>query len=237
MVELSVVIPAFREEERLEAMLVAYLNFYKEPSVEFVVVMAVEDVETRAVAERLAAADQRVRLVLEERTSGKGSAVRLGMARAEGALIGFVDADGATQPEAFAALVSGLKEGVDGVIASRALRGAVVKPRPSGQRRLASWVFNGWVRLLFGFPFRDTQCGAKVFRRACLQQVLPRLTVGGWAFDVDLLWRCVEAGFVVVEVATSWQDVPGSKLHVARASWEMFWDVLCLRLRGQELES
>jgi len=232
MIELSVVIPAFREEDRLGGMLSAFMDFYAGAAVEFLVVMARDDVATRGVAERLGADDARVRVVLEERSAGKGSAVRLGMEQAGGALIGFVDADGATQPAAFDALVKEVERGADGAIASRALRESVVRPRPSGLRRLASGVFNGWVRWLFGFSFRDTQCGAKVFRRACVEKVVPGLRIRGWAFDVELLWRCEQAGFVVVEVATRWQDVLGSKLRVGRASWEMFWDVLRLRLRG-----
>ncbi len=229
---LSIVIPAYNEEARLGDMLDAYTGYflpkYKE-EVEFVVVVNGSIDDTERIANGYAAQDERVRVLVEPAVIGKGGAIMMGAAAARGELIGFVDADGSTPPEAFDDLAQHIAA-ADAIIASRWIPGAVVEPPQPWSRRFASRIFNFLVRALFHVHIRDTQCGAKIIRGDAMRKVLPFLGVTQWAFDVDLLFKLRRMGCRIIERPTVWRDVAGSKLNVPRASVEMFLAICRLRL-------
>jgi hypothetical protein len=124
-----------------------------------------------------------------------------------------------------------IKPGVDGVIGSRWSSGAKIEVAQPLLRRVAGRCFNALVRVLFGLPYTDTQCGAKVFSSEAIGEIAHRLEVSNFAFDIDVLYALRRAGRTVVEVPTVWNDVGGSKLRVADASRSMLQAVLRLRIR------
>ena len=105
-----------------------------------------------------------------------------------------MDADGATPPRAFHELVTHIG-GVDCVIGSRWLPGAVLHVEQSGQRRFASRAFHLIVQFLFRMNLRDTQCGAKVMRREAVEKVHSSLRIADMAFDINLLYSLKRAGY------------------------------------------
>jgi len=230
--QLTIIVPAHNEEKRLARMLDEYLPFFAQiyrADFEMLIAVNGSSDQTADIARQYAAKFGQIKCIVEPRKIGKGGAIMLGFARASGDLIGFVDADGSTPPAAFQDLAARIGRD-DAIIASRWLRGAIVSPRQSRRRRMASRLFNGMVRLLFGLKFSDTQCGAKLIKRDAVQQILPKLGITRWAFDVDLLFQLQRAGFQIVEIPSVWHDVAGSRLQFARASLEMFLALVRLRL-------
>ncbi|MCX7009137.1 MAG: glycosyltransferase family 2 protein [Kiritimatiellaeota bacterium] len=229
--KLSIIIPAYNEEQRLRPALEDYLHFflprYGDEAEVLIVVNGSTD-RTEQVARDIANGDPRIRVIVEPARVGKGGAVLLGFEAARGALIGFVDADGSTPPAAFQDLVDHIGD-AGAIIASRWRRDSKITPQPLS-RRIASRLFNWWVRLLFKLPITDTQCGAKVFTAPAIREVLPLLGTTQWAFDVDLLFQLRHAGYRIKEIATVWNDKAGSRLHVFTASMEMFAALIRLRL-------
>ncbi|NLB60355.1 MAG: glycosyltransferase family 2 protein [Lentisphaerae bacterium] len=234
--QLTIIVPAHNEEARLPRMLDVYLPYFiglYQDRVELLIVVNGSTDRTAALAADYAARHRQVQALVEPRPIGKGGAIMLGLARARGALIGYVDADGATPPEAFQQLVENI--GAAGAIfASRWCEGAQVSPRQPWSRRVASRIFNWLVNIMFAHHFQlrisDTQCGAKLLSRAAAQSVLPHLGITRWAFDVDLLFQLQRAGFPIIEIPTVWRDVSGSRLRVVRASLEMLLAMIRLRL-------
>ena len=149
--------------------------------------------------------------------------------QARGDYIGFVDADGATPPAAFQDLVDNIGQ-AGLIIASRRLPGAVVSPRQPWPRRVASRIFNWLVRRLFKLKITDTQCGAKLMTAAAWRDIVPRIGLTKWAFDVDMLFQTRRARYPITEIPTTWSDVAGSKLRVGRVSAQMFLAICRLRL-------
>jgi len=98
-------------------------------------------------------------------------------------------------------------------------------------RRFASRVFNQLVRTLFGLPYSDTQCGAKLFRTEAFRRVFSVIETANFAFDVDLLYQLKRCGCSVVEAPTVWNNVAGSKVKLLKSSWTMLVALLRLRLR------
>lgn len=232
---LSIVIPAYNEEKRIGETLARYWNFFQNESVEFCVVVNGSRDNTIGIARAFEAAHPANVVVKEivERI-GKGGALRSGFAIAKGDYVGFVDADGATDPVEFQKVIDNARLH-DGAIASRWKKGSTVINR-SGFRTIVSWGFRFIVKLLFWFSYADTQCGAKVFSRRLIDQVLPQLRVNNMAIDVELLHRARQHGFTVVEVPTRWVSKSGSTLVGSPAqfpisAFRMFITLLSIRFR------
>ena len=163
---------------------------------------------------------------------GKGYAIIEGFKTAlnKGSdLIGFVDADMATSPEAFYDLIENIGE-ADGMIASRYISGARVDPKQPFSRIIASRVFNFIVRALFLMPYRDTQCGAKIIKREALDKTIKDLGETQWSFDIDLLFKLRKKGFYIIERPTVWKDQKDSKLNLKKASIQMLFSIIQLRI-------
>jgi len=230
--KLSIISPAYNEEQRIRPFLDAYTAYFAEQygeDVELIIVVNGSSDATAEIARDYAKDCPLIRVIEEPRKIGKGGAIMMGFEVATGDVVGFADADASTPPHAFQDLVERL-DGADAVIASRWFKESVVEPRQTLRRRIASRVFNFLVRVFFGLKLWDTQCGAKVMTQQAVQTVLPELGLTRWAFDVDLLFQLNRAGFQIVEAPTVWHDVGGSQLRVGRASFEMFLAICRLRL-------
>lgn len=218
-------------------MLQAYADYFApryDSEVELLVVVNGSTDGTEKLAREFASRVPQVRCMVEPNRVGKGGAVILGFKTAQGGLVGFVDADGATPPAAFQDLVEHIDD-AGAIIASRWLPQSQVSPRQPLKRRIASRIFNQMVRTLFKLRISDTQCGAKLLTREAVQAVLPNLGLTRWAFDVDLLFQVRRAHLRIIELPTTWHDVAGSKLNVPRASVEMFLAIWRLRLMHSPL--
>lgn len=226
-------IPAYNEERRIEPVLRAYAQHFREHyagKFQLVVVLNGCTDGTLGVVERVAVEFPEVRHLNFPGRIGKGGALIQGLKLApEADLIGYVDADGATAPPAFLDLVRRWQE-ADCVIGSRWLPGAVLHVAQSTQRRFFSRAFHAWVEVLFRMHIADTQCGAKVMRRAAVERIHPHLTIADMAFDINLLYSLKQAGFRVLEVPTEWTDQLGSKVSFGKASLAWFLSVVRLRL-------
>jgi glycosyltransferase involved in cell wall biosynthesis len=233
---ISIIIPAYNEEKRIEKTLKEYLKFFKEKrkekeikNFEIIVVLNGCTDNTLGVVEKYKCKELKI---LEFRESGKGFAIIKGFKEAlkeKAELIGFVDADMATRPEAFYDLIKNIN-GFDGIIASRYVKGAVVKPKQSLQRIIASRIFNLLIKALFLMHYKDTQCGAKLFKREIIEKVIDKIGITQWAFDVDLLHKIKRHGFKVKEHLTIWSDREYSKINFMKAGPRMVLAVIRLRI-------
>ena len=86
-------------------------------------------------------------------------------------------------------------------------------------------------------PYRDTQCGAKLFKRKAIESVISNLSMSQWAFDVELLYHLRKKGFVIKEIPTRWSDKEYSKIHFAKAGPFMALSIVRLRLLNSPFKS
>jgi glycosyltransferase involved in cell wall biosynthesis len=230
---LLLLIPAYNEARRIEPVLRDYARYFKEHyqgKFQLIVVLNGCIDDTLGVVRSVGADYPAVTALEFPEAIGKGGALIEGLKLAPLAdLIGYVDADGATPPHAFHELVTHIG-GVDCVIGSRWLPGAVLHVEQSGQRRFASRGFHLIVQFLFRMNLHDTQCGAKVMRREAVDKVHSSLRIADMAFDINLLYSLKHAGFKVLEVPTEWTDKIGTKVRLFRTSLTMFLSVVRIRL-------
>jgi len=216
---LDIVIPAHNEEQRIDRTLRAYRDVVNEPLARFIVALDKCTDATADVVRSHSGVDDRVELH-EFPKLGKGGVLMESFRRCDADRVGFVDADCATPPAEFLRLVDATAD-ADVAIASRTHPASVLPVRRSLGRRLASRAFSRMTRSLFGLPFADTQCGAKVVRREVVEQTLPLLSARDFLFDVDLLLTATELGFRIVEVPTVWLDREGSHVSAVADSRRM----------------
>jgi len=233
--QLSLILPIYNEEAAVGRMLDALVPFAAtKPGWEFVVVDDGSLDRTAAlIAGRLVGgAHPNVRLLALSRNGGKGSAVRSGFEKANGALLCFTDGDlpySLDQVEALAAALSA--PGADVVIGSRNLpqsqnAGIVLRRQVLGNG------FNRLVRLFMGLPHRDTQAGLKGFRREAALRLFGRMRIGGFSFDVELLYLAKKYGYRVAEIpvrVSAAHSYKTSKLKLIRDSLRMFAGLVQIR--------
>jgi glycosyltransferase involved in cell wall biosynthesis len=142
--------------------------------------------------------DPRIRILSYNHNHGKGHAICFGVAHAHGSLVGWIDADLDIDPRAIVTAVRRFERAeIDGVIGSKRHRDSEVDYPPL--RRVLSWGFQRLARSLVQVNVRDTQVGAKVFRREMLDVVVPLLLIKRYAFDLELLAVGVQFGFDRIE--------------------------------------
>jgi len=230
----TLVIPAYNEEMRIGSTLREYLGHFDRDTEIVVVLNGCHDC-TGDIAASFLESNPNLRIIDEHGVVGKGGAVAMGFSRAKGDIVAYVDADGATSAAEIDRLMGEIGD-TDGVIGSRWIDKDVIIRRQSFFRRLASRVFNAVVRVLFGLPYKDTQCGAKVLKREAVHEVVGELGTTNLAFDVDLLYLMKKHGFVLREVPTAWEDKEGSKICMRRAAPRMLGAVIRMRIKHSRLK-
>jgi len=228
--ELSILIPAYNEENRIGPTLVAYGEAIRDLDAEVLVIVNGSNDQSEALIRKefLNNSDQ-LRLVVIKEKVGKGGALMRGIVECKGDKIAFTDADGSTPPDALLKLANHLQDsGI--ILGSRWMPESIIGRKQPLARRIMSRIFNQYVRLFFGLHVTDTQCGAKVMTRDAVLKILPEIGTTQWAFDVELLFQLKRSGVSLHEVPVEWNDVSGTKVKIFRASLEMAFALLRLRL-------
>jgi glycosyltransferase involved in cell wall biosynthesis len=236
---LSVVIPAYNEQERLPGTLEAVLAYLAAGNWSGFEILVVDDGSTdatREVVEQFRRSHPEVHLLANPGNRGKGYSVRHGMLRAEGDWVLFTDADlSAPIEELDKLLAAARREQADIAIGSRALDRSLIGVHQSWFREQAGRVFNLVMRLLVGLPFWDTQCGFKLFSARAAREVFRRVRLERFGFDVEALFIARLLGFRTVEVPVRWSHAEGTKVRMWKDSVNMFLDLIRIRtnqLRG-----
>jgi len=237
---ISIVVPAYNEEERLPATL-ASLHAYLEGSSwrehEILVVDDGSGDRTCQVVNEFSRRCPGVGLLRNPGNRGKGYSVRHGMLQAKGAWILFTDADlSAPIQELDKLMAACVSRNAHVAIGSRALDRSLIAVRQSYFRETSGRIFNLLLRLVTGLPFHDTQCGFKLFEREAARQIFRRQRLERFGFDAEVLFIARRLGYTCVEVPVRWSHFEGTKVRMLRDSASMFLDLLRVRwnqIRGR----
>ncbi len=214
--KLSMVIPAYNEELRLEDGVSRLANAVEVGAIdpdatEFIVVDDGSTDATVSCAKDLFGIYPHTSFLSLGVNKGKGAAVRAGVAAAAAPMIAFADADMSIDPAQTPDFLRAL-EGSDVAIGSRAAVGASVD-RPSLQRSAMNRAFNGLVNLVTKVALSDTQCGYKAFRSPAAKLLFGCSITERFAFDVEILSLARRLGLTISEVPVQWTRVGGSRIR------------------------
>lgn len=232
--DVSIVIPAYNESERISQPLGVILSHISNNGLkaEVIVVDDGSSDDTSSVAERAFAAVSGVpsQVIRYEQNRGKGFAVKTGLAAATADAALFTDADLSTPIDEMSKLVDPIRAGrVDVAFGSRALDRSLIGTHQPWQREQGGKVMNFIIRKMSGLNFADTQCGFKAFNMLKFRPLLDLMAIDRFGFDVEFLFVAQYHGLRLAEVPVRWNDVLGSKVSVLRDTRRMISELSQVR--------
>ncbi len=232
--ELSIIVPAFDEEDRLGASIEVILSFLAEHSIsaELIVVDDGSQDNTAEVAQDAFKHAPQIpaKVIRYSENRGKGFAVRTGLAAAEADIALFSDADLSTPIDEMFKLIDPIRNGeYDVAFGSRALDRTLIGTHQPWRREQGGKVMNLVIRTMSGLPFADTQCGFKAFNMAAFRPLLNVMTIDRFGFDVEFLYVAKYHGLRLAEIPVRWNNVEGSKVSVVRDTRRMFSELAQIR--------
>ncbi len=238
-VELSIIIPAFDESERLGSTLDRVFEYVRSRSIaaEIIVVDDGSSDNTAEVAEESCSRhpDVSSRVIRYENNQGKGFAVRTGLEACSAPIAMFSDADLSTPIEEMQKLIEPIKASeYDVTFGSRALDRTLIGTHQPWRREQGGKVFNLVVRLMTGMPFWDTQCGFKAFNMEKFRPLLDVMQIDRFGFDVEFLYVANLRGLKLKEIPVRWNNDDRSKVNVFRDSIRMFDEVRQIRRNARK---
>jgi len=212
-IDLSIVIPAYNEKNRLPKTLKIICDFFsnrQDIAHEIIVVDDGSADDTQGAAESLG--QKEIKALSYKINRGKGYAVNYGVSKAEGDFILFADADNSTPFEQIEKFLSNRDE-FDVIIASRYLAKSNIKIKQPFLRRLGAKIGNLMIRTMLLPKIKDTQCGFKMFRKSAAREIFSRQTIWRWGFDIEILYIAKKLGYKIKEVPVDWFNDEGTRIQ------------------------
>ncbi len=231
---LSIIIPVYRQARSIQKNLRSILAELSQLSTPHEVIVVIDGNEDKSREQAMKVRAKNLIVVGYNTNHGKGYAVRYGMAKSHGDIVGFLDAGGDIRAEGLSMILEHFRwYNADIIVGSK--RHPVSKVNYPWVRRLLSWGYQMLTRLLFGLNVRDSQVGMKLFRRVVLEDVLPRLLVKRFAFDIEILAVAWRLGYTRIYEAPVELEFSNMTTITSTGFWNviyrMLWDTLAVFYR------
>ncbi|MCK5283408.1 MAG: glycosyltransferase family 2 protein, partial [Nanoarchaeota archaeon] len=228
---ISIVIPVYNEENRIEKTLPEIIDYCKKNFGDYEIIV-VDDGSTDNTNEVITRfSKERVRVLRNGCNKGKGYSVKKGILNAKYDFVLFTDSDLATPLNELKKLTPFLNSGYDIIIASRNLAGSIHKKQQPFYRKCMGKFFAILVNFVVLRGIKDTQCGFKLLRTKTAKKIVRMQTLDGFSFDVEILLIAKKLGYKIKEVPVIWINNKESKLHPIKDSFKMFLDLCVLSFR------
>lgn len=224
---ISVIVPVYRGEKTIEQDINQIDGALVRLDIPYEIIVVVDGMvdKTFEKIKKMEKQNKHFSAVGYAHNKGKGYAVRYGMARSKGAIIAFIDAGSDIAPGGLSILLEHFHwHNADIVVGSK--RHAVSKVHYPFFRKIISWVYQMLIKLLFGLSLRDTQVGMKLYRRRVLEDVLPRLLVKRFAFDIEILAVAHHLGYTKIFEGPIELDFSGASTITSFTLWKEVFSVL-----------
>jgi len=214
---LSVIIPAYKEGERIGRNLLEIDQYLKGKNYTYEIVVVVDGSpdNTAEVARNYALQVPHVRVIDNQENHGKGYVVRQGLLEAKGRWRLFLDADGSTSITHLDSFSSQFDAGYDVIIGSRKIEGAFVQVHQPRHREIMGEGGNWLIRIVLGlWSYPDTQCGFKILSDTAAKEIASRMVVDRFGFDFELIALALKLGFKVKQMPVRWMNEEGSTVKL-----------------------
>lgn len=229
-IELSVIVPAFREEARIYENMMRLIRVLDQLNCEYELIVVSDGNTDQTEVEARRVPSPRTRVLAYSQNMGKGFALMHGVRASRGNLVAFIDSDLELHPEGIVDFVRLQRAGHHDVVigSKRHPRSVVSYPK---YRRIQSYVYQLLIKLLFNLSVSDTQTGLKLFRGDVVRSVVPLLAVKRFAFDLELLVVADHLGYRNIVEAPVQLDYEFESTTNLRAAYKMLWDTAAIFYR------
>ncbi len=206
---LSVIIPAYKEGERMGRNLLEIDQFLKGKSFPYEIVVVVDGSpdNTAEVARNYSLQVAHLRVIENKENHGKGFVVRQGLLETTGKYRLFLDADGSTSITHLESFLPQFAEGYDVVIGSRDAADSVIQVHQQRWREVFGNMGNWAIRLVLGlWEYPDTQCGFKMLSGEAAESIAKRMVVDRFGFDYELVVLAIKLEYKVKQMPVRWMD-------------------------------
>jgi len=222
---LSIIIPVYKQEATVAADLRRVLTELEQIPIPFEIIAVIDGRKDGSFETARKVRSPKLTVVGYKTNHGKGYAVRYGMVKSHGDIIGFMDAGGDLKEEGLSMMLEHMRwYNADIIIGSK--RHPVSKVNYPIWRRILSWGYQIIVKLLFGLNIRDSQVGMKIYRRGVLEDVFPRLLIKQFAFDIEILAVAHHLGYTRIFEAPIELDFSGMSSITSLNLWRVMWSML-----------
>lgn len=231
---ISLIIPAYKQEKTIVSNIKNLEKVLSSLSYKYEIIVVVDGFLDNTFKNAKHVESSKVKVLGYEKNHGKGYAVKYGMLRAKGDVIGFIDAGMDINPSGISLLLDLMSfRDADIVIGSKLHNESQIK-YPFA-RRILSWGYRTLTRVLFDLDIKDTQVGLKFFRKRVVKDVFPRLLVKQFAFDIEVLAVSYARGFKKIYEGPVKLDFSGISSITSTNFWKiilyMLWDTFAVFYR------
>jgi glycosyltransferase involved in cell wall biosynthesis len=229
--EISVIIPAYNEEALILSTLDCLDSYLSARPQTFEVIVVDDGSQDKTLesVRQLQNKNEHLRLLRNPQNKGKGFSIQRGVLESRGKIIIFTDADLPYKLDAIDGFLRALENGCDLAVGSRVLPGSEVRGVPR-LRYAAGQIFSWMVQAVLFQGLPDTQCGFKSFKAQAAREIFRRLTIGGFGFDVEMLFIARKRKYSIQPVPVQMiEHRQRSRVRLMSDSLKMFANLFMVR--------
>lgn len=231
---ISLVVPAYKQEKTIVKDIENLIQVLSSLKCKYEILVVTDGFLDKTFEKAKTVKNKNVKVIGYEKNQGKGHAVKYGILKAKGDVIGFIDAGMDVDPSEISVVLDLMEwKDADIIVGSKLHPDSEVN-YPSG-RRILSWGYRALTYILFGFKVRDTQVGLKLFRKNVAKDIFPRIIVKKFAFDIEVLTVAYALGYEKIYEAPIKLDFKGASSITSTNFWKiifwMLWDTAAVFYR------
>jgi len=227
--EISIIIPAYNEEKRINKTLETILSYLQKKKYDYELIVVNDGSTDKTKDVVLEFKNKQITVIDNLKNMGKGYSVKHGFLAATKEWILFSDADLSTPIEELETFFR--YKDYDVIIGSRNLPDSLIVVKQPLLRSTLGKIFPFFVQMLLLPGIRDSQCGFKLFRKDAAKKIAALQTIDGFCFDAEQLYIAKKFGFKIKEVPISWHNDERSKIKIVKDSVRMFVDLVRIRFK------
>ena len=236
---LSLVVPAYKQEKTIIKDITNLSDILSSLKLKYEILVVVDGNIDNTLQKVQLIKNKHVKIFGYEENKGKGFAIKLGVEKAKGNIIGFLDAGMELDPRDISRMLEIMDWNNADIVVGSKLHPESKVNYPAA-RRILSWGYRMGTKMLFGFNVRDTQVGFKIFTRKTAKDVFSRIVVKRFAFDIEVLAVAYKLGYIRVYESPVKLDFKGassiSSLNFWRVILRMLWDTAAVFYRMRILK-